>query len=230
MSEAAPDRQVWVVVPAFNEAAAIGDTISALKARFPDVVVVDDGSGDQTSANALAARAIVLKHVINLGQGAALQTGIAYALRQGAEFIATFDADGQHDPADIAVMLDRLQASGADIAIGSRFLGSAPGMTRSRHLLLKAALVYQFVTTGAKLTDVHNGLRLLRRNAAASLAIRQNRMAHASEIVTETMRLKFRVVEIPCTIRYTTYSRSKGQSMTGAFQILLDLALRGFHK
>jgi len=184
---------------------------------------------DRTSEQARAVGAVVLRHVINLGQGAAIQTGIEYALRAGAEFIATFDADGQHDPADLLVMLEELEQSGADVALGSRFLGSAPGLTLGRRLVLCLALLHQRLTLGVPLTDAHNGLRLFRRTAAEKIRISQNRMAHSSEMTAQIAALGLRVAEVPCVVRYTAYSKQKGQRLSGAFQILLDLAMRRLH-
>ena len=112
----------WVVVPAFNEAPVIRRNVTELRARFPYVVLVDDGSQDATASEALAAGAVVVRHAVNLGQGAALQTGIHYALAHGAAYIATFDADGQHHVEDLAAMLDLLQEQHLDIVLGSRFL------------------------------------------------------------------------------------------------------------
>src|SRR5262249_55674272 len=134
-------EKVWVVVPAYNEAQVIGEVIAGLIAHFSRVVVVDDGSIDRTGEQARAAGATVLRHIINLGQGAALQTGIDYVLAQGSKFIATFDADGQHNPGDLIIMLERLEESGADVALGSRFLGSSPGISMQRRMVLQIALL-----------------------------------------------------------------------------------------
>lgn len=223
-------KKVWVVVPAYNEEQVIGEVIAELVACFDHVVVVDDCSTDHTGERALAAGAVTLRHVVNLGQGAALQTGIDYALVQGAEFVATFDADGQHRPADLVAMLERLTETGADVALGSRFLGSAPGISPLRRMVLRAATVFQTATAGARLTDAHNGLRMFRRHAVEKIQIRQNRMAHASEIVSQISQLGLCMIEVPCVIRYTEYSLQKGQNLAGAFRILLDLAIRKLYK
>jgi glycosyltransferase involved in cell wall biosynthesis len=187
------------------------------------VVVIDDCSADATSDVAHAAGAVVLRHPVNLGQGAALQTGLRYALAQGAEAIVTFDADGQHRVQDIDVLLETQRQTGAEVVVGSRFLGSAEGMPALRRLVLRAAVVFTRITSGVALTDAHNGLRLLMRSAAAKLRIEQNRMAHASEIVDQFRALGLRVAEAPVTIRYTEYSLRKGQRLDNAFHILLEL-------
>jgi glycosyltransferase involved in cell wall biosynthesis len=220
------DPSVWVVIAAYNEERAIGDVLSGLKPYFPNVVIVDDGSRDATSQIARAHGANVLRHVFNRGQGAALQTGIEFALSRGAPFVATFDADGQHRVQDLQLMRKRLDETGADLALGSRFLGEAIGITTSRRLFLKAATWFELITTGVPLTDAHNGLRLIRRDAALRIRIRQDWMAHASDIIRQIGELKLKYIEVPCTIRYTDYSMAKGQSLLGSLQILKDLLMR----
>ena len=164
-----------------------------------------------------------MRHPINLGQGAALQTGFECALAAGASHIVTFDADGQHHVEDIGPMLERLTKTGADLALGSRFLGTAIGMRQSRRWLLRAAIIFTMLTTGLRLSDCHNGLRVLTANAARKLTVRQNRMAHASEILANIHKHNLRFVEVPVTISYTDYSRQKGQSFVDAFAICRDL-------
>lgn len=222
--------RVWVVVPAFNEGAVIDTTVRDLRAVFEHVVVVDDCSADDTAAAALAAGAHVCSHPVNLGQGAALATGIAYALAQDAGAIVTFDADGQHSVDDAQRFVEVLDREKVDIVLGSRFLGTAPGLGGARRLFLKAAIFYTRLTTGLRLTDTHNGLRCMTADAARRLDIRQNRMAHASEILETIARLRLRYVEAPCTTRYTDYSKAKGQRMAGAFAIVADLFIRRLYR
>lgn len=219
-----------VVIAAYNEARMIGDVVRDARRLFTHVVVVDDGSRDATAELARAAGATVLVHPVNLGQGAALQTGIAYAAVSDFGFVVTFDADGQHRPEDAWEMLSLLESSGADVALGSRFLGGTESMPTSRRILLRAATIFTRLTTGLQVTDAHNGLRAMRIEAARRIRIRQNRMAHASEILEEIARQNLRYVESPVTIRYTEYSMAKGQSGFGAFNILLDLLLARLRK
>jgi polyprenyl-phospho-N-acetylgalactosaminyl synthase len=214
---------LYVVVPAYREAEVIGQTVATLRAHVRHVVVVDDCSPDDTCAQARAAGAVVLRHPINLGQGAALQTGIAYALQCGAQYIATFDADGQHSPEDLYAMLARLIEGDLDIVIGSRFLGNAEDMPRSRALFLRLAVVFTKLTSGLPLTDTHNGLRVMTAQTARRIDITQNRMAHASEILEAIAKLKLKYEEAPVNIRYSAYSLQKGQRLSGSFDILKDL-------
>jgi glycosyltransferase involved in cell wall biosynthesis len=216
-------KRAWVVIPAYREAKVLGTVVRGVRRSVPRVVVVDDGSEDKTAEEALAAGATVLRHVVNLGQGAALQTGIDYALAQGAEFLFTFDADGQHSPESLAVMAEAREATGADVVLGSRTLGNAPGIPSVRRHMLKAALLFTRMHTGLRVTDTHNGLRLLTRDAALRIRISQPRMAHASEVLTQIRDLGLRFAEAPVRLQYTEYSLGKGQKIEDAFRILLDI-------
>lgn len=216
---------LWVVVPAYNEARVVGAVVRELSAAYPNIVVVDDCSRDETGREALAAGAVVLRHPINLGQGAALQTGISFALEAGAQWIVTFDSDGQHRVQDIEVLLQRQQVTKADLVVGSRFLGRTENIPRSRRWLLKMAVRFTNLTSGVHLTDAHNGLRLFTREAAARIQIRQNRMAHASEMISQAGELRLIVAEAPVTIVYTEYSLAKGQRMSNAINVLVELLI-----
>lgn len=220
----------WVVIPAYNESAVIAETLQQVLDVFPKVVVVDDCSSDATAKVALQAGAHVCRHPVNLGQGAALQTGIDYALLQGAQRIVTFDADGQHVPSNAVEMLEVMDREGCDVVLGSRFLGEATGISSLKRRFLQLATWYTRITTKLSITDTHNGLRVLSRHAAEKIRIKHNRMAHASEILEEIGRQKLRYVEAPCTVIYSEYSRAKGQRMSGAFAILVDLFLRRLYR
>jgi len=222
--------QVWIVVPAYNEAGAIGPVLHAVLDVFPRVLVVDDCSNDHTGDLSASAGATVLRHPINLGQGAALQTGIDYALAQGAEIVVTFDADGQHSVADAVAMVRLLRETRCDLILGSRFLGAAPNMSWRKRLLLRAATLYTRLTTGLDVSDTHNGLRVLSRRAAERIRISQDRMAHASEILTQVAVQKLSYREAPCTISYTKYSMAKGQPLSGSLTILRDLVVRRLYR
>ena len=216
-------RAVYVVIAAYNEAAVIARVVAeVVRAGYP-VVVVDDGSTDATAETARMAGATVIRHPFNLGQGAALQTGIEYALAQSAECIVTFDADGQHRVSEIPRLTDALVEEQADFALGSRFLGQAPNLPLLRRLVLHAATLFTRLATGLQVTDTHNGLRAMTRRGAAAIRLRQNRMAHASEFLSQIGESGLRYVERPVTIEYTAYSLAKGQNISGAVLILLDL-------
>lgn len=219
----ADNADACLVIPLFNEGPVIHDVIAQARLVFPHVVVVDDGSSDDSAAQAHAAGARVVQHPVNLGQGAALQTGVEVALALGAQYVVTFDADGQHRVEDADAMVARLRAGEADVVFGSRFLDgrTKPGLVKK--LVLRLAIAYSNVSTGVRLTDTHNGLRAFNREAATRLRIRQNRMAHASEIIEQVGRSGLRWVEHPVHIVYTEYSRAKGQSVLNAVNILTEL-------
>ena len=227
MSDAAT---VWIVIPALNEARTIGGVVAPLRAQGWRVVVIDDGSRDATAAAARAAGAFVLRHSLNLGQGAGLRTGFAFVRRQpGARVVVTYDADGQHQPESVAALLDTLERTGSDVALGSRFLdGTARReVPAARRTLLRLATLFTRMTTGLCVTDAHNGLRAFTLEATARLRLTHNRMAHASEILGEIARLGLRYAEAPVTIRYTEYSMAKGQRPLDALAILWDIFTAG---
>ncbi len=215
----------WIVIPAYNEEKRIGHVLRGLREKPYRVVVVDDGSWDQTAEIASRAGVFVLRHLINRGQGAALQTGIQFALSHGAKEVITFDADGQHQPEDLCSLVKVLRTTQADLVVGSRFLGSAPGIPLHRWCLLKIAVVFTRFTTGLDLTDVHNGLRAMTADAAGKLNFTEDGMAHASQILSMAARLKLRVHEVPCSVVYSEQSLAKGQRSSAAFRILGRLAI-----
>ena len=222
--------QIYVVIAAYNEGAVISRVVADVKRAGYPVVVVDDGSRDATADHARSAGATVIEHPFNLGQGAALQTGIDYAVVQNAEIIVTFDADGQHRVSDISRLTDALVQEQADFALGSRFLGQAPNLPPLRRLMLRAATLFTRLTSGLQVTDTHNGLRAMTRNGAAAIRLQQNRMAHASECLSQIGASGLRYVERPVTIEYTAYSLAKGQNMRDAVLILLDLFARRLYR
>ena len=212
---------VFVVIPAFNEAPAIAEVVRNVRAFYPNVVVVDDGSTDATFEQAGASATYTLRHVVNRGQGAALQTGITFALRQGARFVVSFDADGQHEPADIAALIAPIHRGECDITLGSRFLESSCEMPTTRRILLRLGVLFTRIVSGVAVTDTHNGLRAFSRRAAERIDITLDRMAHASELIDQVKRTGLVFREVPVRIRYTEYSLAKGQSARGAVRILV---------
>jgi glycosyltransferase involved in cell wall biosynthesis len=217
----------WFVVPLFNEGAVVGDVIRNLRERYPLVVCVDDGSRDDSARVAEQAGAVVVRHPYNMGQGAALKTGIDYALRDPhMRQIVTFDSDGQHQVDDAAGMIELRRSEDVDVVLGSRFLDARTKPGLLKRIVLRGAVWYSNLTSGVKLTDAHNGLRVLGRHACEAIVIEQNRMAHASEIVEEIGRHDLTVREYPVHILYTDYSRSKGQSMLNSVNIVIDMLFR----
>lgn len=216
---------VWVVVPAYNEGSSVGDTLDRLLPWAANVVVVDDGSADHTADVVSRFPVWLARHVVNRGQGAALKTGIDFALSRGAEVVVTFDSDGQHDPAEIPAVVAPVLAGEADVVLGSRFRGEAVGIPLTRLVVLKLGVLFTRVVSRVAVTDAHNGFRAFSRAAAAKLRITQDRMAHASEILDEVAAHGLRYVEVPVTIRYTADTLAKGQSSWGSVRIVWQLLL-----
>ncbi len=217
-----------VVVPAQNEAEVIGEVLTRLEGLPCRIVVVDDGSSDGTYDACLPHPVDLLRHGTNLGQGAALQTGIMYALSlESVRFIVTFDADGQHDVAAVGSLVAPLAAGTSDVALGTRFARRSDSSTVPwrRRILLKAAIAFTRLTTGLAVTDTHNGLRAFTGDAAGRLRLRHGGMAHASEILTTIHREELRWCEVPVTITYSDYSRAKGQRGGAAMDIVWDLVM-----
>lgn len=219
--------RTWVVIPMYNEATAIGTVLEELIQHFPHVVCIDDGSSDGSVEVARAAGAVVLQHPINLGQGASLQTGFDFALGdpQMTE-VLTFDADGQHQVADALGMLRKLRDDQLDVVIGSRFLDGRTQMGWLKRIVLRLAARWTRLTSGLALTDAHNGLRVLDRGLVARIDLRQNRMAHASELIDQIGESGANWAEYPTHIVYTEYSRAKGQSLLNSVNILVELLFR----
>ncbi len=213
------------IVPAYNEEKRIADVVRKLQPHVDRVVVVDDGSVDQTSREASDAGAVVLRHQLNRGQGAALETGHEYARQAGAEMVLHFDGDGQFDVADIASAVAALRAAQADVLFGSRMMderSNTPFLKRA--IIFPLARLFHRVAYGIRLTDVHNGFRILTGQALQDIRITQDGMAHATEIPALTYRSGLQFVEFPVKVTYHEY----GQPGMNGFRILYDLFLGKF--
>jgi glycosyltransferase involved in cell wall biosynthesis len=216
---------VWVVIPAYNEAPRLGETLASLCRSYANVVVVDDGSEDGTGDVALHHPVWLMRHLFNCGQGAALQTGIEFALARGAAILVTFDADGQHAAEDIEPVVEPVRTGRAEVVFGSRFLGRAVGLSWTRWLVLKLGVLFTRVFSRVAVTDAHNGLRALSRHAALQIRITHNRMAHASEILDQVRRRGLPFCEVPVTVRYSSATTAKGQSSWNGLKIVGQLFL-----
>lgn len=217
---------VAIIIPVYNEATVVGEVIENVLRHFRYVVAVNDGSKDNSAEVIVHAGGLLVDHPINMGQGAALQTGIEFARMLPVDYFCTFDADGQHRIDDVQQMLAVIETGDYDMVLGSRFLGTAVNMPRSKKAVLKAAIAFTNLTSGLKLTDTHNGLRVFNRHAAGQIQITLADMAHASEILEIITTKKLRYTEVPVTIEYTDYSKAKGQSLLNAVNIAFDTLLR----
>ena len=217
--------QIYIIVPCFNEKAVLRQTLLPLIEQKYNVVVVDDCSSDASQEALKNLPIYYLQHSINLGQGAALQTGMNFAQQQGADIVVHFDADGQHPANEIPDLIQPILDEVADVVLGSRFLDKTKieNVPFKKRILLQAACWVNGWITGLWLTDAHNGFRALNRKALQNIYLTENRMAHATEILSLIKKANLRVKEIPVTISYTEYSMQKGQSIWNAVNILFDL-------
>ncbi len=220
-------EKIAVIIPAFNEAPVLQDTVASVRRVSPTatIVVVDDGSTDGTQAVAYACADVVLSHRKNCGLGAAIMTGLEYAKREGYTSCITFDADGQHDAADIPHALQKI-TDGYDVVVGSRFRGSHSGMPRARRFVLLAGNIVTFLFFGVWTSDSQSGFRAFSRRAIETIYLKSNRMEVSSELYGEIHRLHLKYTEIPIHIRYTKYSLGKGQRNANGLKILLKLLYR----
>jgi polyprenyl-phospho-N-acetylgalactosaminyl synthase len=231
MSNPIDPASVFIIIPAFNEHGMIRKVLDELLSFHYNIVVVDDGSSPPLDALVHNMPIFLLRHKVNLGQGAAIQTGIEYAIEKHAGYVITFDADGQHQANDIPALLNPLQNQVADIVTGSRFLeGSSHNMPADRKVLIQLARVFNFLFTGLWLTDAHNGLRAMTAKAAMSIQLKENGMAHATELLSVIRKARLRHLEVPVHIRYTSYSTAKGQTVWSGFRVFFDILLNKIFK
>ena len=221
--------EVLVIVPVYNELReVVHTTVGALRLAGFEVVVIDDGSQPPVARDLADERTHLLRHPVNLGQGAALETGMEFARRSGHRFVVHFDADGQHDVRAIVALLAPLRRDEADIVFGSRFL--TPEGRRLippvRRWILRLGRIFNGLSTGVWMSDAHIGLRAMNRVALGRIRLRENRMAYATELLWQLRRHRLRWVEVPVEVVYTPYSRRKGQTSWNALRIVGDIVLR----
>jgi glycosyltransferase involved in cell wall biosynthesis len=220
-----------IVIPAYNEEATVAQVVREAVRVADAVVVVDDGSRDRTSALAREAGAIVVRHAVNRGLGGALGTGIAAAVKLGADAVVTMDADGQHRAADAATIFARIAQGDVDFVIGSRMLAGGEGASKMpvhRVMFNAVGNALTYLLFGVWVTDSQSGLRGLSRGAAEAIELRTNGMEVSSEFIKELREKRWRMVEIPIPAIYTEYSLSKGQSFFVGVKTAAKLILRRF--
>jgi glycosyltransferase involved in cell wall biosynthesis len=222
--------KVAIIIPAFNESSVIHDVVNNIDIALMDydntIIVVNDGSKDETALLAQKAGALVISHVLNSGSGAATSTGIAYAKRNNFDFAATIDADGQHDPEDLKKILKRLQDDDApDLIIGSRLIDSN-GMSATKVLGNKGLSFVTMLLFGVNVTDSQSGLRGFSKKALQKLNLRTQGYEFCSEMLWRAKQQNLFITEIPIKAIYTDYSKSKGQNNWNAFMIIRSLIQR----
>ncbi|HOZ37113.1 MAG TPA: glycosyltransferase family 2 protein [bacterium] len=210
------------VVPVYNEnPEKLAQVLSNLKNYVDDIVVVDDGSAIAISNFQFPiSNLTLLRHEINRGQGAALQTGTDFAVQNGAEIIIHFDSDGQHNPEDIPALIKPIEEGRVDFVFGSRYLSENNNIPwTKKHLLHPLARLVNYLFTGLKLSDAHNGLRAFRADIADQIQLTQDRMAHATEIMRLVKQNKIRYTEVAVRIDYHRY----GQGFKGGLKVIREL-------
>jgi glycosyltransferase involved in cell wall biosynthesis len=220
----------FIIIPIYNESKVIYKLLQNEEFKKYVLILVDDGSKDDLSLRRISIPFYFLQHSKNLGQGAALQTGMEFAKLLDADIVVHFDGDGQHDPADIERLTEPVIAGKASVVIGSRFLKSQGETNLSkipypRKIILQCARLIQFIYTGMRLTDSQNGLRAISGAALGSIEITENRMAHAIELIQIFQNKKLHVTEVPVHILYTEYSNVKGQKLLNGVFIVLKLLI-----
>ena len=225
------NTETVLIIPVYNEGQVIREVVKKASLKYKNIVCVNDGSKDNSAGEIAKTSAFLVSHPINMGQGAALQTGIEFARQiKGVKYFVTYDADGQHRLEDVDMMLETIRKTPTDFVLGSRFLGSTVNMPKLKRYLLRAAVRFSNVTSGVYLTDTHNGLRVFNKKVADKIQITMPDMAHASEILEIIAKNKYSYQEVPVVIEYTDYSRGKGQTMINAINIAFDTLLRKVSK
>ncbi|MCB0520273.1 MAG: glycosyltransferase family 2 protein [Lewinellaceae bacterium] len=217
-------ENLYIIIPAKDEGKRIGGVLRHLQMlNYHNVVVVNDGSNDNTGDVARSYGATVVNHLVNLGAGAATQTGIEYALSQGAEVIVTLDGDHQHLPDDINTLVNTLHEKKVDVVIGSRFLADNDGIPPSRVFYNKIANVVTYLFTGMLVSDSQSGMKALRAGFAQKAAIRRNGFEFCIEIIRYIKLHNATWCEVPISVVYTKDTMSKGQGLFTGVKMMFRL-------
>lgn len=219
-----------IVIPAYNEERTVAEVVREARAIANQVVVVDDGSRDRTGELARGAGALVIRHAVNRGVGAALGTGIEAAIRLGADVVVTMDADGQHRAIDAGTVFERVEKGDVELVIGSRLKkGNESGnMPIHRILYNTVGNILTYCLFGIWVTDSQSGLRGLSKKAATTIELRTNGMESLSEFIKEIKEKHWRFDEVPIKAIYTDYSLSKGQNFFVGVKVAIKLIFRRF--
>jgi glycosyltransferase involved in cell wall biosynthesis len=214
--------RVVVGIPAFNEERSIAKVLIRAIEHADQVLVVDDGSVDDTALIAKSLGATVLKHEKNLGKGAAVRDCFDWAKKTGADILVTVDGDGQHDPSDIPKLVETLQSTGADVVIGSRTSRPAD-MPRFRWLGERALDLATQVKVGERIVDAQSGFRAYSRKAIENLVAAEYGMGVDSEVIMRAHRSGMRIVEVPVTATYAELETSSHNPVMHALDVVFSL-------
>jgi glycosyltransferase involved in cell wall biosynthesis len=219
--------KVVIIIPAYNEEKNIKSIINSCQLLgYNHIIVVDDGSTDNTAAIAREAGAVVVSHIINRGAGAATQTGLQAARLLNADVAVTIDADEQHKPQDIKSLINVLAAEKSDVVIGSRFMNHENRVPLIRRLFNRIANIITYFLSGIMLTDSQSGLKAFSRKALETINISSNGFEFSSEIIREAHYYQLSITEVPVSVVYTPYSLSKGQNLSTGLATVFRLIIR----
>lgn len=205
---------IHLILPAYNEASVIEKVIREIEATINvHVVVVNDGSTDETVDKVRALGVSVLNHPINRGAGAACQTGISLARKLNWQYIAFMDSDGQHIPEDLLRLKKAMDETKADLVIGNRFMEPSEGIPKIRLFYNRLANLLTVAFTTGRYSDTQSGFRLLNRKAIENINLTQDDFSFCSEMIVLAEEFDLKITETPIRVRYTDYSGSKGQDL-----------------
>jgi polyprenyl-phospho-N-acetylgalactosaminyl synthase len=225
--------KIIAVIPAYNEGTRIGPVITAVKKHVQEVIVVDDGSTDDTAARSKAAGALVVRHIDNSGAGAATMTGVEAARRMGADVIITLDADEQHDASDIPALLEPIRRDTVDVVFANRFGAAAPGRPKNNIPFIRRVFnglgnIVTLLATGTWVSDSQCGYKAFGPKAVAQLNLRMSGFEFCTEIVREAVHHKWRIAQVPVKVIYSEYTLAKGQSFANGMRTAFKILLRSF--
>jgi len=216
--------KILVIIPVYNEEhAVIYQVVDGVLELGYNVLIIDDGSEIKYDFRNIE-RLNIVTHDMNSGQGEAINTGFRFAINNGFDYCISFDGDGQHDPDEIKLFGKRMRENPKDILLGSRFLtidGTNVGFVKK--IVLKCGILLNYMLSGILLTDSNCGYRMFNKKAMKLISFQAKRMGHASELMWLIKFNKLSYSEVPVNIKYTDYSKKKGQHLLRIFPVTIEV-------
>ncbi len=214
--------KIFIIIPAYNEEKNISHVLEELIQKYENIIIVDDGSTDKTSEIVKKYPVVLLRNIINRGQGASLQTGNEYAIKNNGDIIIHFDADGQFQISDIPKFINEIE-NGYDIVFGSRFLDNSTKFPWfKKNVLFRIARIVNKIFFKLNTTDPQGGFRAMTKETAKKIIIEHSGMAHCSEILHKAFKYNLKIKEVPITVIYKNF----GQGFGGGAKIVKDLIIK----
>lgn len=224
-------QKVFIIVPAFNEEERIGQVLRDLKAEgYENIVVVDDGSKDETGEVAKSEGVIVLQHCINRGPGAATQTGLSFAKQKDADFAVTIDADGQHDARDVSRLIEKAEMDNLDMVFGSRFMEASNTIPLQKRFFNEIADIITFILSTKWVSDSQTGLKVFSKHALEKIYINTSGFEFCTEIFMQIRHYDLKFEELPIKVIYNTNNQKKGQNFATGITTLFKLFVEAITK